>query len=404
TGAHPTYSQTLNDRFRYSGRYYKNTASHTIKTGVDYTEQFGSSPGERYVKTINDLSSRPQGGAVILSAFYTSDASLRDRQIGLFIQDSWSIRGRATLDYGIRYDRESVVGRNNFSPRLGFSVDPVGEGRTKLFTNFGVLYSNLNSSFYTFDQTYNLFGLESNLDIPGSENPPTFLVVNPDENYDGELVPRSRTFRTIEGLKNPYALSYSVGVEQQLPMDTKLSVTYNHRDYRDNFKRISTRLNSIDVAQTQNNEGEATYDGVEFVVRKYLSRDFDVLAHYTLAKSEGDSTDTLSPLQQEFGYGPQDWDQRHTVVFISNMRLPYTVDATALFRYASGRPYSITNDQPDVFAAWVDPEGNPVNRNNERMAANWTIDLSLSRRFTTTAGTFTPSFEIINITNHLNIT
>jgi hypothetical protein len=404
TGAHPTYSQTLNDRFRYSARYYKNTASHTIKTGLDYTEQFGSSPGERYVKTIQDLSTRPQGGQVILSANYVNDASLRDRMIGLFIQDTWSIRGRATFDYGLRYDRESVVGKNNFSPRIGFSIDPMGDGRTKLFTNFGILYSNLNSSFYTFDQTYDLLGLESGITGLGSENPPTFIVLDPDENYDGTLVPRSRLFRSIDGLKNPYALSYSVGVEHQLPMDTKVSVTYNHRDYKDNFKTTSTRLNAIDVTQAQNNTGEAVYDGVEFVVRKYLTERFDLLGHYTLATSEGDTTDPLSPLQQEFSYGPQDWDQRHTVVLISNLRLPYELDSTVVYRYASGRPYSITNDQPDVFAAWVDPEGNPVNRNNERMPSNWTIDLSLSRRFVTGAGAFTPSFEIINLTNHLNIT
>jgi hypothetical protein len=390
TGPSPTYGRSFNLRPRYSMRFFRNTANHTVKTGIDYTEQFGTSFSSRFVKTVDDLRGRPGGGPVTVSANFWSDDSLRDRQVGAYIQDSWAL-SRATLDYGLRWDRESRVGRNNFAPRVGLGIDPTGSGNTKLFANFGIMYSNLNSDFYTFDS-------------PGQQGVPTYTLTNFDQNYNGTLTLRSRTFREIAEMKSPYAVSISGGVEREIFGDAKVTVSYNHRETKDNFKRTTTRLNAIDALTTQRNDGRHTYDGIEFVVRKYMSRGFDLLAHYTLAKSEGDTTDTLSPLQQASQFGYQDWDQRHTVVVSGNIALPTGVRVTVLSRYASGRPYSIVNDLPTVEAAWVDALGRPVGRNNERQPSNATVDLSIGRGFRTAYGVFKPSLEMINLTNRVNIT
>jgi Carboxypeptidase regulatory-like domain/TonB dependent receptor/TonB-dependent Receptor Plug Domain len=390
TGPYPNYSRTFNLRGRYSIRLFKNTVSHTMKTGLDYTEQFGTSFSSQFIKNVSDLSGRPGGGPVTTSSTFWDNPSVRDRQLGYYAQDSWAVGSRATLEYGLRYDRESVVGRNNFAPRAGLSIDPGGDGKQKVFANWGVIYSNLNSQFYTFVS-------------PGQQGVATYTIVNPDANYNGTLVLRSRTFHAQDEIKNPYVTSASVGIERRMPLDAKVSITYNHRNYSDNFKGTSVSLNKTDVLQTYRNDGTGKYDGVEFVVRKYFSRQFDLLAHYTLAKSVGTSTNILSPLQQQFQYGPQDWDQRHTVFFSGNIELPYDLRITPLFRYASGRPYSITNDLPTVEAAWIDPQGHPVNRNNERMPTNATVDLTLQRAFRMTRGTLSPTFEILNLTNHVNI-
>jgi hypothetical protein len=282
------------------------------------------------------------------------------------------------------------VGASNVAPRIGFGLDPTGSGNMKIFSSFGVLYSSLNSQFYTFVS-------------PGLQGAATYTLINPDANYNGTQVLRSRTFRAQDEIKNPYVVNYSVGFEREMFWDTKLSVAFHHRDTYDNFKGTNERLNPIDVLQIYRNDGKSQYDGVEFVARKYLARGFDLLAHYTLAKSDGDTTDILSPLQQQFQYGPQDWDQRHTVLLSGNAHLPWDIRFTGIFRYASGRPYSITNDLPGVEAAWVDPQGRPVNRNNERQPGNKTIDLNLGRAFTTGHGTFTLALEVINLMNWVNV-
>jgi TonB dependent receptor/Carboxypeptidase regulatory-like domain len=64
--------------------------------------------------------------------------------IGGFLQDSWSILDKVTLNAGLRYDTQSLYNTqkelgltlpNQISPRVGVIWDPTQEGRAKLFAN-----------------------------------------------------------------------------------------------------------------------------------------------------------------------------------------------------------------------------------------------------------------------------
>ncbi len=62
----------------------------------------------------------------------------------LFAQDNWSPNKYVTLNAGIRWEQQHVQGVNvaytfndNWSPRLGISVDPWGNRKTKVTANFG---------------------------------------------------------------------------------------------------------------------------------------------------------------------------------------------------------------------------------------------------------------------------
>ncbi len=83
--------------------------------------------------------------------------------------------------------------------------------------------------------------------------------------------------------------------------------------------------------------------------------------------------------------------------------LPLEVSFTGLFRGASGRPYSITNDNPSIFAAFVDREGNVTGRNQERQPANWTIDFNVARDFRFGGARLRALVQVINVTNHVNV-
>jgi len=69
--------------------------------------------------------------------------------IGGFIQDSWSILDKVTLNVGLRwdgqylYDKDGLLGMklgNQWSPRIGFVWDPTQQGRSKIFANYGRYY------------------------------------------------------------------------------------------------------------------------------------------------------------------------------------------------------------------------------------------------------------------------
>ncbi|HEX8539794.1 MAG TPA: TonB-dependent receptor, partial [Cystobacter sp.] len=81
--------------------------------------------------------------------------------LGVFLQDSWSILDRVTLNAGLRYDTQTIYGNggnvafalpNQLSPRVGLIYDFTRTGRSKLFATYARYYQNgvlamINSQF-----------------------------------------------------------------------------------------------------------------------------------------------------------------------------------------------------------------------------------------------------------------
>lgn len=70
-------------------------------------------------------------------------------QFGAYLQDSWSIFDRVTLNAGVRYDTQQLYDatgklgmalNNMWSPRIGLIFDPTQQGRSKIYANFARYY------------------------------------------------------------------------------------------------------------------------------------------------------------------------------------------------------------------------------------------------------------------------
>ncbi|WP_164007384.1 TonB-dependent receptor [Pyxidicoccus trucidator] len=79
----------------------------------------------------------------------TQQAKSTGTTVGGFLQDSWSIANRVTLNLGVRYDVQAMYGGdgelalilgNQWSPRVGAILDPFANGRAKFFVNFARYY------------------------------------------------------------------------------------------------------------------------------------------------------------------------------------------------------------------------------------------------------------------------
>ena len=73
-------------------------------------------------------------------------------QLGLYLQDSWSIMDYVTLNAGVRYDSQTLYNgagtlgmalNNMWSPRIGLIYDFTNQGRSKLYANYSRYYSSL---------------------------------------------------------------------------------------------------------------------------------------------------------------------------------------------------------------------------------------------------------------------
>ncbi|WP_394849400.1 TonB-dependent receptor [Pendulispora brunnea] len=72
--------------------------------------------------------------------------------IGGFVQDSWQILDKITLNAGVRFDNQFIYGQDGklfmafagmISPRIGVIFDPTQNGRSKLFASYSKFYESV---------------------------------------------------------------------------------------------------------------------------------------------------------------------------------------------------------------------------------------------------------------------
>jgi len=136
---------------------------HVIKAGVDvelmsYAHQKGytgttifreSLAGTNFsdFRRYGFLSGPDQ--ATVLDVFEAASSSTT---VGGFLQDSWAILDKVTLNAGFRYDAQIITGDdgkvglslpNQWSPRVGVIYDFTQQGRSKIFVNYARYYESV---------------------------------------------------------------------------------------------------------------------------------------------------------------------------------------------------------------------------------------------------------------------
>ncbi len=176
-----------------------------------------------------------------------------------YAQDTWRINKYVTGLIGIRWETETMFGTvqngarthyaltDNWAPRLGVTVDPLGKGKTKAFYNFGRFFEYLpldlaeRSLSSEQDWTGGLYIPDFTVNGAGQRiatiNP--FGTVTPIIDAAHQIAPGTASTSSQEtfspGTKLGYTDEHTFGFEQQLKGNWTMSARFIYR----NTKRIT---------------------------------------------------------------------------------------------------------------------------------------------------------------------
>jgi hypothetical protein len=359
--------------------------SHELKFGSQ--GDFGKFPEQAY--TLNDTVLNYRDGVPdSVDLVNTPVLSVTNiREFGFYLQDSWQISSRMTINAGVRYDYLNVhiptqhapAGRwvearsfekipvviwNNVVPRLGLAYDLFGTGRTVLKGSFskymGVEAAGVAQSVNPMFRSTNRCTWR---DLNGSDTPdPNEISLC--QGWTGGV---STTYDP--GLRRPYNREYSAGVQHQLMPNVGMTVMYFRRENRDLRGTMNlavptdsyipvTISNPLDqsaltiynqnpaLAGRQDNlltnasKLDTTYNGIEVAVNRRFSANgsFMVGYHYGGDRGRIASGDLNDPNLDIFGDGAVGNDEPHQFKLSGNYILPGEFNVSGFFSARSGQP------------------------------------------------------------------
>jgi outer membrane receptor protein involved in Fe transport len=140
--------------------------SHQIKYGVQYDDVTYSQLNQRTGPTFTAADGRQTatGASIqiipdvtlgqiyrVTRANFNVSRDIPQTYSNFFGQDSWAIGNRLTVNAGVRYEQEKMSGtiikdfelKNNWAARLGAAYDLTGDGKTKVYGNYGRFYARI---------------------------------------------------------------------------------------------------------------------------------------------------------------------------------------------------------------------------------------------------------------------
>jgi len=349
---------------------------HSIKVGGEFRRFEGNNFSET-AGTINFATTPAflQGLANTFSANPTNVVSrIFDSAAAGFVQDSWKITPRLTAELGLRFEWNGTFTEGahrfvnflaasdtlqrvnqpynqnyNYDPRIGFTYDLFGTGKTVLRGGFGILADQPNEGIIS--------GLASN---PPNSNPVS-LSGGSSLASGGFPVGKLYTSAAATGLtpsavnpnyRNAYTESYNLNVQQDIGYGTVLQVGYIGSDGR--HLRVPLNINQFtypsgtkavrpfptlstsspfrggaalgNITQVTN-ASMSSYNALWVTARKTLHGGLELNTSYTLSKSLDENSQSGLGVQDNTNpagdFARSDFDARHHFVFSGTWTLPF---------------------------------------------------------------------------------
>jgi outer membrane receptor protein involved in Fe transport len=381
----------------------------------------------------------------------------------VYLQDTWQLNDRLTLNLGLRYDLDNSVkagneevdrknaqlvaryggtpplqktkaDTNNIAPRVGLVFTPGSDKRTTLRAAGGRFYdqnhNNFNAIYYAntlladrfivFDATdpfsWGPFGSPEALQSFLAQNFPFFPDLSKAQapsdiiNRNDPRLGVAYTDQATAGVSHDFGHGFIVDADYVFSKGkgAPLYIEENVALVNGQYIQPDPRFNSI---STLKNLGTSTYNALLTQVR-YRGKKGGAQISYTLSKATSNSSASIfgggaptNPLDLSEDQGPDNADRRHNLVVSGNYTFPWDIDLAEIFVYRSGPPWSVTTrDQldSDPFADRPEP------RNSRRGDSFSTFDLRATKgirlRGRVRAAIFWEVYNLFNTDNFYSYT
>jgi len=400
-------------------------------------------------------SSSPDG--IARDAAGASD--INNEELALFVQDKWQAGHGLTVDYGFRWDAQSMPATvdpkttayarflsdprfpsdgtlpdqwKQFQPRAGFAWDVNQDGKSVLRGSAGIYYARQNMLTQVGSVTTN--GIQQKSDFRNT----AFTAFADMPVWPNLLAPSSvpaGTFPLFTGIRvfdrdyrNPRVYSVNVGFDRELAPSLAAYVDFTvaksvHLTRFLNYNAHGTAAAAVqpptrdtttyvgdnpfepqlsDVFVT-NSRGHGLYRGGTFGIRKRFSQKYQLEANYVLAKDQDDDSNERDPFTDRsfnfydlsLDYGPADRDIRHKFNFFTYVELPQEFRINVRMQGRTAQPIT---SSPRVLNG-VDRGRNWDRKDNKYFSLDWRLQRAFRAGPTVQ---IIPSLEMFNTLNNTN--
>ncbi|MDB4945494.1 MAG: oar1 [Labilithrix sp.] len=368
---------------------------------------------------------------------------------GGFIQDSWAILDKVTLNVGLRYDAQILFGGDNerslvlpnmLSPRAGVVWDPTQSGHAKIYGNFARYYQQAaldiaeRAGSGEPQTVASRFATKCNVNdinqLKGAcQDPANFRTIGDASTADKKYAVQGAGKTAIDSeLKPQYSDELVFGGEYDIFRNARVGTSYTHRWIGRIIEDVSRDeantyfiTNPGERTTSDFPKPERTYDALTVFFQKTFNNNWEMMASYTLAYLRGNyaglfrpETGQLDPfINSDYDLksltvnrnGPLPGDTRHQIKVFGSKTFDISEHNAILvggaFRATSGGPTSYLGSHPiygpdEVFVL-------------ERGAGNrlpWTYGLDTTLGYTVKMGesqSVTVSVDVFNLLNFQEI-
>ena len=372
----------------------------------------------------------------------TGASNITNDEFALFIQDTWQVTPRVTLNYGLRWDAQLMPETVDptttayapflndprfpsdgdipdqiaqFQPRLGVAWDVRGNQRSVVRASAGIYYARQNMLSQVGSVTTNGLQQQSIFRNSGfasfAEMPVWPNVLTPAPLPPGTFPDFSGVRVFDREYKNPRIFSVNAAYEQELAANLSgyIDLTWAEGDHLTRFINVNRAdrgapfAPQLDEVMVTNSVGESRYRGMTLGLRKRFADRWQMEANYVLSKDEDhDSNErdpftdrSFDPVDLEKDWGPSDRDIRHKFNFYAYGELGWGLEGNARIQARGAQPITAS---PRVQNG-VDLGRNSLRKDNAYFSFDW----RLQRPFRLgKSAELTPIIEMFNTFNNDN--